>query len=172
MEQDQDIQDEGFVEAIEDGRIVKVLEVYAKREGLPIIRKSRMEFIREQMNSPYSEDRSLKKSEDRSSPRSFFVESLQKPRDWKENQVISELVDNFGWLVSIGRKHKGVTRKQLARMINEPEDHIKMIEYGRLPSYDFVLINKLQDFFGISLRKDGRNFTRPIKDIFSVSRES
>ncbi len=167
----QDLSDEHVVEAIEDGRIVRVSELYAKREGLPIIRRSRADFVREQISSPSVEDRSLQKSQeqDKNLSRHSFVESLQKPKDWKENQVMSELVDNFGWRVSIGRKHRGITRKQLAKMINESEEHIKIFEYGRLPSYDFVLINKLQDALGISLRRDGKNFTKPIKDLLSVS---
>ena len=47
---------ENLVEAIEEGKIVKVSEKYAKREGLPILRKSRKEE-----NEQYGSQRCIRK---------------------------------------------------------------------------------------------------------------
>ncbi|MEK6854762.1 MAG: hypothetical protein AABX73_00910 [Nanoarchaeota archaeon] len=155
---------DSYVEAIEEGRIIKVSEDYAKREGLTILKKLTTEQLKEKLLSPYSNNKIKKlEKEDRRS----FLDNLRKPLSWKEKQVILELVDNFNWRISTERKRRGISRKQLAQIIQEDEYSIKELEYGRLPLNDFVLINKIQTALGINLRKDGKNFNAPIKDMFS-----
>ena len=51
-------------------------------------------------------------------------------------------------------KSRGMTRKQFAEAIRASENDVKMIENGVLPSPDFVLINKIEQLFGITLRKN------------------
>ena len=60
-----------FVEAIEEGKIVQVSESYAKREGLPILRKSirsqstqqrTQEDIKNKIQKEYRDERSRKHS--------------------------------------------------------------------------------------------------------------
>ena len=141
-----------LVEAIEEGRIVKVPESYAKREGLLILKKSPMQLQKQQPPSYLTE---RKNHSDRTKPLTDYLRSRP---DWREKQVISELVDNFNWQIRYNRRRLGLTRKQLARMMNVPEEELQILESGRLPSNDFILINKVQKTLGINLRKDGKEF--------------
>ncbi|MBU0907231.1 MAG: hypothetical protein KKD18_02030 [Nanoarchaeota archaeon] len=138
-----------LVEAIEDGRIVKVPEYYAKREGLLILKKAPIQIQKTQTPSYFQH------KEDRTKPLTEYIKS--KP-DWREKQVMSELVDNFHWQIRYTRRRLGITRKQLAKMVGVSENDLQIIESGRLPSNDFILINKVQKTLGINLRKDGKEF--------------
>jgi len=141
-----------LVEAIEDGRIVKVPESYAKREGLLILKKSPLQVQKQQPPSYLTE---RKEHSDRTKPLTDYIRSRP---DWREKQVLSELIDNFNWQIRYNRRRLGLTRKQLARMINVPEEELQILESGRLPSNDFILINKVQKVLGVNLRKDGKQF--------------
>ena len=72
----------------------------------------------------------------------------------KKNKVIEDLKDNFHWDIARRRRSKGVTRKDLAEAIGCSEEEVKTIELGELPRDDFVLINKIEDYLGINLRKE------------------
>jgi len=148
-----------IVDAIDEGKIVKVRESYAKQEGLPILKKPRMQDVKERVEviSHYS----TTKTEDKRPIKDY----LDRPLNWRKDQVIQELVENFHWIIGRERRRKSLTRKQLARLTNEKEDHIKMIEYGVLPTHDFVLINKIQDALGINLRKDKKDFNIPVRKL-------
>ena len=146
---------QNFVEAIENGKIVKVSEQYAKREGLPIIRRPNIGQISEQARPlPPSMETRLRIGERK------HVHSPPKTHDnWKKQQVVSELVENFHWHIRMTRRKKGLTRKQFAKQINEPEENLMEIESGSLPSNDFVLINKIQQALKINLRRDRKDFS-------------
>ena len=47
-----------------------------------------------------------------------------------------------------------MTRKQLAQALSVSEHEIKLLEHGLLPSDDFVLISKVEKYFGLNLRRD------------------
>ncbi|RMD66209.1 helix-turn-helix domain-containing protein [Candidatus Pacearchaeota archaeon] len=154
--------EDNFVEALEDGKIVRVREDYARREGLPIIRKPRIYQLHERLSSQPKQSKevlSRKAGCDYTKP---LLDYLKNPDEWKSEQVMSELVDNFHWIIKLERRKRGLTRKQLAKLLGESEDAIKLIENGVLPSKDFVLINKIQQVLGINLRKDGKDFSEEI----------
>ncbi len=140
-----------LVDAIEEGKIVRVSEDYARREGLPILRKhveqENIEILGEEEKKPFEDE-----------VKTYGVEEYRKPLGWKEEQVISELIDNFQWHIAKTRRQINLTRKQLAEKIGIPEQQMKMIENGLIPGKDFVLVNKIQDILGINLRKDGQDF--------------
>lgn len=143
------------VEAIEDGKIVKVSEEYARREDLPILRRSVMHELQESVQElPPGTPEKVKQELE-----------IKEEKDWREKQVVSELVENFNWQIRLERRKKGITRRQFAKILDVPDSHIRMIEEGRLPASDFVLINKVQKALGINLRKDKREFDIPIKDL-------
>ena len=161
-----------FVEAIEEGRIVKVTEDYARREGLLIVRKQsdstegnvssnlsgfRQELVVGGLGSGISgvPDRG------RMSRRDFKMETLRKPLHYYKNEVVADLVDNFHWQISSVRKAKNMTRRQLAQKVGENEETIKMVENGILPQDNYILINKIQSTLGINLRKEGKKFEVP-----------
>lgn len=135
--------DDNYVEAIEDGKIVKVTEDYARREGLLIIRKPTISVS----NTPKKED-----------DRRLLFDDFRRPIKKPKSQVMSELKEHFYWEVAEKRKKLNLTRKQLASAIGVYETDIKMIENGTLPKDDFVIINKLQNYLGVNLRKDNKDF--------------
>jgi ribosome-binding protein aMBF1 (putative translation factor) len=145
-------EEEKIVEAIQDGRIIRATEAYAKREGLAILRRPVYQEAKKTMD-PRTEEKQKRTAQDF---KLGLKESIYTPPSWKEKQVTSELVPNFNWLIRTERKKRNLTKSQLARMIHDKEENIKLIEFGKLPSEDFVLINKLQNFFNVNLRKDGR----------------
>lgn len=151
-----------IVEVIEDGRIVRVSETYARREGLPILRKPKA--VEDAETAAQAQAQTQSKAM-RNESRLGFIDTLYKPADWREKQVMSELVDNFNWVIRDARKRKGLNRKQVAKMINEEEESVRILEHGRLPSKDFIIINKIQKALGINLRKDGKNFDFPIGEL-------
>ena len=63
------------------------------------------------------------------------------------------LLDNFHWDVIKNRRRKGLSHKQLAESIGESEIAIEMIEKGKLPENVELIINKLEQFFQVHLRK-------------------
>lgn len=158
--------DEKIVEAIEDGKIVRVPESYARRESLPILRRSAVE---EMSKNPQQVQEKNKRMQ--SDYKVDIMEKLKKKTSWKEKQVLSELLENFNWIIKTERRKKGLTRKQVAQMISESEDNIKMLEYGTLPTDDFVLINKMQKFYGVNLRKDGKDFSQSAQDLMRKTSE-
>lgn len=139
----------GFVEAIKEGEIIKISEKEALDEDLWILRKI------------YEDDAPKVKASERIGSYRSGVESSMKVRDmmgkpeYKKNNVLRELVDNFHWKIVRARRIKDITRKQLAEVSGISEDELKMIENGILPRDDFVLITKIQQNLGINLRKSG-----------------
>ena len=152
------------VDAIEDGRIVRVSEDYAKREGLLILRKPIEEV--KQTISGRRED-SVRKN------KGFIgMEDLRKPLSTKNNEILRELIENFHWTLVQKRKGRLLTRKKVAEALGESEVNIKMIENGVLPANNFILINKLESYYGISLRKNkiAENKT-PLRQIIDFNKK-
>ena len=137
---------EALVDAIEDGRIVRVSADYAQREGLLVLRKP-IEDVK-----PASSG----KREDTIRKNKGFIgmEDLRKPLSTKNNEILRELIENFHWTLVQKRKGRLLTRKKVADALGESELNIKMIENGVLPANNFILINKLESYYGISLRKN------------------
>ena len=134
------------VDAIEDGRIVRVSEDYARKEGLLVLRRSVEEV--KQTGSGKREDESRKN-------KGFIgMEDLRKPLSTKNHEILKELVENFHWTLVQKRKGRLLTRKKVADALGESEVNIKMIENGVPPANNFILINKLESYYGISLRKN------------------
>ncbi len=143
-----------FVDAIYEGKIVRVPENIAKREGLVILKRQSAQ-TQLQETKPKDSRRKLKEE--------LAVLDLRRPLKLGENSVIKDLIDNFHWAISKARRERGITRKQLADAINESELSVKLIENGALPHEDFVLVSKIENYFNINLRKDAKNLTIPIE---------
>jgi len=130
------------VEAIHEGRLVRAYEDDALREGLFILR-----FVDGLPSS--AQAKKVKPEEEKK----LLFDDYRRPLRSKDN-VTKELADNFHWQIMEKRKTRGMTRKQFADAVRASENDIKMIENGVLPSPDFVLVNRIEQFFGISLRKN------------------
>lgn len=128
-----------IVEAIHEGRIIKVYEEDAVREGLFILRKH--------------EDKLAVPAKGKEEEKKLLFDDFRKPLRWKSNNVAAELKENFHWDIVRKRKDKGLGRKQVASAIGCSENDLKSLENGILPSNDFVLINRLEQYFKINLRK-------------------
>ncbi|MEK6928615.1 MAG: helix-turn-helix transcriptional regulator [Nanoarchaeota archaeon] len=148
-----------FVEAIESGKIVRVSEDYAFREGLPILRR------------PQSRAEYPKKAPEKEKWELFGIDTFRKPLKNKNN-VIATLVDNFHWQISSKRKQSNMTRKQFAAALGVSEGAVKLIENGLLPSDDYVLISKVEQYLGINLRKDGKDYSKSAKEMLEKREEN
>ena len=142
---------ERMVEAIEEGKIVKVSESYAKKEGLLILRK-------EPIPQSFSEKMGYRKPGiiEEKKEKKFFIpmDDLRKPLKRKGDDITKDLIENFHWKIVQRRRERGLTRKQVANAIGESELDLKVIENGVLPANNFVLISKLEDYYGMALRKN------------------
>jgi len=157
--------------------IVKICESCSRKENMPILKRPTTFQLKEAEKSSQplkaydmlaaarrqqdglrqdaakgsekrQEDITLKKIVDRNYEK--FVSLEKKPR--------LNLVDNFHWVIMRARRLKKITQEQLARELSESEVAIKMAEQGILPEDDYRLVNKLESFLGIKLRKDtGKN---------------
>ena len=160
-----------LVEAIEEGRIVRVKEDYARREGLMILKRASVDSEKEKssVSSAGSANSAnfagstggfrRKKFDEESMRGGYGVDEFRKPLNFGGNKVISELVGNFQWEIAKARREQNISRKQLADAIGESERVVKLIENGILPKDDFVLINKIQSYLKINLRKDGVDYS-------------
>jgi ribosome-binding protein aMBF1 (putative translation factor) len=157
-----------MVEVIEEGRITKVPEIYALREGLPILRRIKVEKkIVEDVADMMPISR---RSTSDTLNRGMVVDNFRR-HDWKENQVLLELVENFHWMIRSERRKRGLSRIQFAKQIGEKDEYIRMLENGVLPTKDFVLINKVQDALKINLRKDNVDYSKTAHDLISDTQE-
>ncbi len=133
---------ETMVDALDEGAIVRVPESYARREGLPILRKW--------MPPP------MQKTVSRLGPKETGgMDTFRRPLKKDAGGIREALLDNFHWVLSHRRKGMNLSRKQLAQAVGASEYDIKLLENGVLPAHDFVLISALERYCGISLRKDG-----------------
>jgi len=66
-----------YVEAIDDGRIVKVSEGYAVREGLIILKRPKEIIAQNPARNVVEEERV------------FGIDSLRKPLKYKDNDIVS-----------------------------------------------------------------------------------
>jgi len=154
--------DDKLVEAIEEGRIVKVPEFYAIQEGLTILRKPSL-TIQDETPQTISSQPTYPQpvKEDLKTPYDY----RKAASNWRDKQVISELLENWNWLIRIERRKRELSRKQFAKLLGEEEETIKMLEYGVLPKADFILINKMQETLKINLRKDQKDYSKSVKEL-------
>lgn len=141
----------GFVEAIRDGEIVRVPHSVAVEEDL---------FILRTLNAPPQENIAPVQTLGRQNSKQETKGSVFS--DWKvgkfgnkKNNVVQDLIPNFHWEIGRQRKKRNLTRHKLAEIIRANESDVKMLELGELPYDDFVLISRIEQFFGINLRKYG-----------------
>ena len=87
-----------------------------------------------------------------------------------KDEIRASLIDNFHWTLQSKRKQLNLTRRQVANSISSSEEDIKQLENGVLPAHDYILINKLEDYYHINLRKDP-NAKVNLSTLGSIKRE-
>lgn len=147
---------EEYVDVIKDGEIITMPLSQANKEDLFVLRKKMA------APAPPATPPILLRQPSRSRAQEELTRPLSRwhsyQPEYKKNNVGKDLVDNFHWEIAKARKSRNLSRRQLGEAIGEPEANIKMIENGELPSDDFILINRIQSYLGINLRKDGKTF--------------
>ncbi|MEK6914944.1 MAG: hypothetical protein AABW89_00175 [Nanoarchaeota archaeon] len=141
-----------YVEAIKDGEIIRVPERVALLEDLFILRKI-SKGSQVSQNIPVAPSNSSKNLRESARNSTIMFDWKHGKFGGKKNNVTQDLVSNFNWEISRNRKIKNMSRAKLAQMINSTEEDVKMIELGELPKDDFVLISRIENVFGINLRK-------------------
>jgi ribosome-binding protein aMBF1 (putative translation factor) len=134
------------VDAIEEGKIVHVSEEYAKAEGLMIIRKKV-----EALPDVKAVAAQVRRAERRARP---LIDEFRRSLDYRKNNVIQELKENFQWELTRKRRERNITRRKLAALTGVSEDDIINLEHGILPQDNFVLIHKIEGILGVRLKKE------------------
>ena len=156
-----------FVEAIKEGKIVTVSEREAHEEELFILREHHetVEPQKEKLPEPQWKLRRQSQQPKIDVPMKTLPKWQSYQPEYRKNNVVKDLIDNFQWEIAKARKAKNLTRLQLANALGVAENHIKIAENGELPSDDFIFINKLQNYLGINLRRDGKSFDTPMSSM-------
>lgn len=142
-----DLKNVVYVEAIKDGEIIKVPESVARQEDLFVLRRLEPS---NKLVTPYAE----KKTELPAHGKTYLHEWKAGRTNYKRNNVVNDLVENFQWEISKARRLKNISRKQLADAVGATEEEMKMMEMGQLPRDDFVMVNKIESYLAIHLRKN------------------
>lgn len=151
-----------MVDALEEGAIVRVAESYARREGLPILRRF----------SPHQQAVAAQAAAKPGGPKETGgIDTYRRPLRSEARGVRASLTDNFHWELQRCRRERRMTRKQMAEAVHVKEQDIKLIENGVLPANDFVLVSALEQYFNITLRKEGAVASPPPARALGVMRE-
>jgi len=162
-----------LIDTIDSNELVKICEECAMIESSVVIRRPSSEqlknsekpySIRQRLSRMAGVDEKPKQKEETSYLKDISLDKLRKPKDYKailnakldqakrRNQPLN-LIDNFNWHIMMARKDRKITRKQLADVIGESETSIKMIEENFLPDDALRIINKIEQYFGVNLRR-------------------
>jgi len=155
-----------LLDAVSLGEIVKICEECSETEDMPIIKKPTIQQLKESEKSYGVYERlsrmagleDKEKEEVRRIAKEITDITLDDLREKKESEKQEKeplrLIENFHWHISMSRKKKKLTRKELADLLGESETAIRMVENKELPGGADKLIRKLEQFFGIKLRKE------------------
>ena len=161
-------------EAVGNEGIILVCEKCAFDEHIPLIRKPTTFQLREAERPSRRAREEILKARDpkeikrKQEERRKYEEKRRQDITLKEiidrnyekkiqnvsNKPRVPLIDNFHWVIMRARRNKKISQAQLAEAIFESEVAIKMAEIGKMPEGDFRLVNKLENFLGIKIKKD------------------
>lgn len=163
---------ERLFEAVSSSGIVMLCSKCAQEEGLPVVRKPTTFQLKEAEKNTskgfYDKVREEKerqaermkqsakiaqKERQETSLRELVDKNYESRFNEAEKKPRPDLIDNFHWLITRARRNKKISREQLAREISESVAAIKMAEQGILPEDDYRLVNKLESFLNIKIRK-------------------
>ena len=147
--------EEGYVEAIEGGKIVRVSEGYARQEGLLILRRKESLFGKESVPELDKEEKVAREFQSTSGRGEISFDEFRRPLRGGDDSVKENLIDNFHWEFLKARRDKGLTRKRVIEDLGIDEKELKMIENGVLMRDDMSLINRLQEYYGVNVMRSG-----------------
>jgi ribosome-binding protein aMBF1 (putative translation factor) len=151
-------EDKKLYDAIFGKGIVKICEDCAAFEKLPIISKP-VEKVAESEKQKSVRDRLIGMNKRFSFGKEPNLRDLvdQKFKD-RVIQPHPDLVENFHWTIQRIRRARRISREEFAKAISEPDATIRMVEQGFLPDNNYKVITKIENYFGISLRKNSSGF--------------
>ena len=172
-----------LIDAIQRNEVIKLCEECAVFETMPIIRKpnaSQLDFshkpysVRERLSKMAGIENKEKKEQENISKiaREVFTRKIDKEKERNFEASIRaarnrnkplNLVENYNWKILMGRKQRKITRSQLAKAIGESEESVRLIETKEFPDDALRIIEKVEQYFGIKLRKEQENQTREVQ---------
>src|SRR3989344_3036225 len=172
-----------LIDAIQRNEVIKLCEECAVFETMPIIRKpnaSQLDFshkpysVRESLSKMAGIENKEKKEQENISKiaREVFTRKIDKEKERNFEASIRaarnrnkplNLVENYNWKILMGRKQRKITRSQLAKAIGESEESVRLIETKEFPDDALRIIEKVEQYFGIKLRKEQENQTREVQ---------
>ena len=169
--------EEELVDAIGKEEIVSICRSCAEKNNLPIVQKPTLEQINRSARfrpiserfptaTPIAKNVSIKPKETSASKREIEKMVIQNT----SKKDYAELIDNFHWHIQQARRFKKLSQKQLSELIGEPEVLISMAEEAKLPEDYDKLINKLEQFLQIPLRKEPKKAEAFSQGIFNIKK--
>ena len=165
----------GLLDVVGGKGVMKMCESCARNEGLPVMRRPSTFALKEseRPSGMYERLSKIAGLDAKEHMQKFsFAEKEKKENLKKQESTLKELVDknyskkvsvtqtrpddlidNFHWVIMRARRMRKITREQLGKEIGESEAAIKLAEDGKMPSNYNILVNKLESFFGIRIRK-------------------
>lgn len=160
-----------LLDAVYGNEVVQVCEECSVVENMPVIRKP-SSFQLKESEKPYTVYQRLsrmagipvRKEKMPEINQGITLDNLRKPKDYsktvQEKQTFAknlnkplDLIDNFNWYIQKIRRERKLTMGQLASLIGESEITLKFIEQGNLPDNGLQVIEKIEQFFKIKLKK-------------------
>lgn len=152
-------------DAIYQGRMANLCERCSIIENIPLIKKPNASQLKESETLSVSDRmRQISGIKEPEKQETFFQEDKLKELDNNPELEFPEkkslnLIEHFHWEIMKNRRRKGLSHQQLAESLGESELVIQMIEKSELPENAETLINKLEQFFQIKLRKIPEHIT-------------
>lgn len=148
----------GEFDAVHAHEMVRVCRACAEKERIPILRRATPEQILETEKSSSLRERLARMSGTKSKIMPLVAAKQVAIHKFGEKAKPAELAhlgleDNFYWHLMRARRARGLTTKQLALAIQEPEQVVLQLEQGQLPANASALLHKIEDLLKMSLRR-------------------
>jgi len=142
-------------DAISNKGIVKICDNCASSEKLPMIKRMTADQIEDSQRQKSVRERLAGMNRNPIMQREITLRDIVDRNLKNKIQPPSDLIENFHWTIQRIKRARKITREEFARAIGESEATVRMVEQGFLPNNDYKIINKIENYLGVSLRKAG-----------------
>jgi len=142
-------------DAISSKGIVKVCDNCASSENFPIIKKMTENQIEASQRQKSVRERLTDMKRNPLMQREITLRDIVDRNLKSKIQPPADLIENFHWTIQRIKRARKITREEFAKAIGESDATIRMIEQGYLPNNDYKIINKIESYLRVSLRKTG-----------------
>ncbi|MBM3233709.1 hypothetical protein FJZ19_01305 [Candidatus Pacearchaeota archaeon] len=164
-----------LLDAVSGNDIIKICEECSFLENIPIIRKP-TSFQLKAAEKPYTvyerlarmsgvkREKNQQRQQFHEAKPSLTLDNIRKPKDYsqilqgkfdeaRKANIPIDLIDNFNWHIKMARRNSKISLIQLAMKIGEDESVLRRIEDGFVPDDASRIIGKIEQFFGLRLKK-------------------